>query len=286
MQRYSFLMGVIVLASIDVAAGAEKQVVTVFLLAGQSNLAGRAPGEELPVAYRTPPSAVRVDYVCSFGAAETGVGAPEPHVSAGWVPLQPAPKHASTPGEHFGPEIGFGHAIASARPGERVVLIKHGRGATSLAADWKPDATAGPRLFAEFMTQVRRALDRLAAEGAEVRLGAFIWCQGEADSTRADWAIGYERNLEMLIARVRRDLAAPLLPAIIVLTGDGAKNPRMTDAARVRQAQRSVVNAGELRALVTADELSLFDSVHYDAASQLRLGEKIARTYVRLEKLR
>ena len=50
--------------------------------------------------------------------------------SNGWVALRVQPKHLSTPEEHFGPEIGLGHALAAARPEQRFAIIKNGRGAS------------------------------------------------------------------------------------------------------------------------------------------------------------
>lgn len=255
---------------------ADNAPVNVIVLAGQSNLAGRGPAADLPEKYRAPPPSVLVDYVCGFGGgANTDV-----HQSRGWVRLGPTAKHENTPGEHFGPELGLGHALASALPGERIALIKHGRGATSLAEDWQPDATGGPRLYRALLEQVRAALDRLAHEGRRTELRAFVWVQGEADSTRNDWARAYEQNLRTLVARVRRDLNAPGLPFLVVLTGKGVGNERMIDSATVRQAQQRVAAGGDRVALVDTDDLPLLDSVHFNAPGQLRLGEKIARAYL------
>ncbi|MSU73337.1 MAG: hypothetical protein EXS43_13530 [Opitutus sp.] len=264
------------LASGSLLFSADNAPVNVIVLAGQSNLAGRGPAADLPERYRTVPSAVLLDYVCSFGGGANA----DVHHSRGWVRLGPAAKHENTPGEHFGPELGLGHALASALPGERIALIKHGRGATSLAEDWQPDATDGPRLYRALLEQVRAALDRLALEGRRTELRAFVWVQGEADSTRTDWARAYEQNLRTLVARVRRDLAAPRLPCLVVLTGKGVGNERMIDSATVRQAQQRVTGGGDRIALVDTDDLPLLDSVHFNAPGQLRLGERIARGYL------
>src|SRR5688500_13238524 len=86
--------------------GGTKNAVKVFILAGQSNMSGRAAASDLPPRFRVPPPRVQIDYVCSFGASDLlkpedylkDGGTPEPHRSKGWVPLQPAPKHLSTPG--------------------------------------------------------------------------------------------------------------------------------------------------------------------------------------------
>lgn len=257
------------------------RTIDVFVLAGQSNLAGRAPGDGLPQALAEPPRNVRFDYICSFGARGTG-GPPEPHASAGWVPLLPSPKHASTPGTHFGPEIGFGHALAAAWPDRSVAIIKNGRGATSLAEDWDPVAVSGPRLYAQMLAQVRARTADLSGAGMAPRMRAFVWCQGEADSTRREWAEAYAANLDRFIRHVRRDFADPTLPVIVVLTGDGRKNEKMRYAEVVRDAQRSWIEGDRHASLVTADDLDLIDVVHFDARSQVEIGERIARACLRL----
>ncbi|MBL9215704.1 MAG: hypothetical protein JNG83_09535 [Opitutaceae bacterium] len=275
-----FAAGLTLLAAVGGAAAPDPApAVAVFLLAGQSNLAGRGAASGLPADYPRASDRVRLDYVCSFGAKGAG-GPPEPHRSGGWVPVRPSPKHASTPEGHFGPEIGFARILADRQPARPIALIKHGRGATSLAVDWDPAAASGPRHYAEFVAQARAALRRLAAEGARVELAGFVWCQGEADSTRPDWAEAYGRNLAALIARVREDFAAPGLPVLVVLSGDNPADPRRRHAAVVRAAQRAVVARDPRAALVAGDDLTLFDDVHYDAPSQRELGERLGRAYV------
>src|SRR5687767_13410723 len=116
------------------ASGTSPTSVKVFVFAGQSNMAGRALAAKLPSQFRTPPPRVQIDYVCSFGASDAlqarakvnDASASEPHRSNGWVALRPAPKHSSTPGEHFGPEIGFGHTLANHWPEQRIAIVKHG----------------------------------------------------------------------------------------------------------------------------------------------------------------
>jgi len=171
----------------------------------------------------------------------------------------------------------LGRGLASRLPGRQIAFIKHGRGGTSLAVDWNPKAVTGPRLYHEFIEQSRSALARLRAEGARFDLEALIWCQGEADSTRLDWAEAYGANLRALFAHIREDLAAPGLPIVVVLTGDGLSNTKMVHASLIRAAQRKVVGADTQALLVSGDDLTLFDGVHYDARAQLELGRRLSQ---------
>jgi len=241
----------------------------VFLLAGQSNLAGRASGAEAGAP--TGESAIRMDDVCSFASDVMA-----PHRSKGWVPLGVSPAHEGIVGPHFGPEIGFGRGLVEAKPHEPWAFIKHGRGATNLAEDWHPEATTGKQLYRDFIKQVRSALARLEATGESGEIEALIWCQGESDSTRCEWAEVYEQNLRRLFAATRADLNCATMPILLVLTGDGK-----ADAESVRQAQRNVASTDSRVTLVDADDLTLLDHVHYDAPSQLKLGHRLAGTYLR-----
>jgi len=246
----------------------------VYLLAGQSNMAGRAFGGD-HVSHPAD-AGIRIDYVCSFSARSSQGGPPDPHRSSGWTRLGPAPKHSGTPASHFGPEIGLGRGLALHLHGQQIVFIKHGRGGTSLAVDWNPKAVTGSRLYYEFIEQSRSALARLRAEGTRYDLEALVWCQGEADSTRLDWAEAYGANLRALFARIREDLAAPRLPILVVLTGDGRSSTKMVHASLIRAAQRKVVGEDTQVLLVSGDDLPMFDGVHYDAPAQLELGRRLA----------
>lgn len=245
-----------------------------FLLAGQSNLAGRAPGVE--AGEPAGESAIRLDYVCSFGRDVMA-----PHRSQGWVSLGVSPAHECIVGPHFGPEIGFGRGLVETCPRGPIAFIKHGRGATNLAEDWHPHAKTGKLLYRDFIEQVRSALARMEELGETTEIEALIWCQGEGDATRREWAEAYESNLRRLFAATRADLNCEILPILLVLTGDGKTDPAMTNAEIVRQAQRDVATADPRVTLIEADDLTLLDHVHYDAPSQLKLGHRLAEEYLR-----
>ena len=249
----------------------------VFLLAGQSNMAGRAPGSEIGAPEGE--SAIRMDDVCSFARDVM-----TPYRSQGWVPLGISPAHEGIVGPHFGPEIGLGRALVEARPCDAMVFIKHGRGATNLAEDWDPDATTGKKLYRDFIEQVGSALTRLKSEGADFEIEALLWSQGEADATKREWAESYEDNLRTLFTRVRGDLGCPKLPVIIGLTGEGNANDAMTDAALVRQAQWNIAQHDSQVSVVSTDDFTLLDHVHYDAPSQLLLGRRMAEEYFRMQR--
>ena len=145
-----------------------------------------------------------------------------------------------------------------------------------MAEDWDPEATTGKQHYREFIKQVRAALARLDDESISHKIEALIWCQGELDSTRQHWADQYEANLRNFISTVRTDLGETNLPFIIVLTGDGRLSPRRIASDAVRRAQQLLAEEDANTFLVSGDDLTLKDSVHYDAQAQLILGQRLA----------
>jgi hypothetical protein len=150
----------------------------VFLLMGQSNMAGRAkagPGDEAPLE-----------------------GALLLNDKGQWEPaVQPLNKYgpdSKKPQVCLGGD--FARALREARPEVRVGLIVHARGATAIA-EWRADGTLYPG-----------ALARVKAAG--VKLAGVLWHQGEHNFKDE----AYAEKLAELIGRLRKDLDDPKLPFI------------------------------------------------------------------------
>jgi hypothetical protein len=90
-----------------------EEPVQVFLLAGQSNMAGRARTSKLPQSLQQP----QADVVFHYGDEN----------SQTTTTLRPGS------GRDFGPEITFGRTLANSQPSEPLALIKHADGGTSLS---------------------------------------------------------------------------------------------------------------------------------------------------------
>lgn len=242
----------------------------VFVVAGQSNCDGRGKAAELtgPLAkWAKPQDDVLVAYSCSKlrGPVLT---------SDGFRPLQPgwsvAPgkgKPTKLPSNTFGPEVSFGRGMADHLKGKKVALIKFAEGGTSLAKDWNPDAK--DRLYPAFLDFTRKSLKELKDKGHAPALRGMIWHQGESDAALT--AAEYEKLLTAFVGRVRTDLEAPDLPFGIGEVYDNGKR----DA--VRAAQKATAEKVKGAFFVPADKLKTFDGgTHFDAASQIELGERFA----------
>ncbi|WP_372807336.1 sialate O-acetylesterase [Pontiella sp.] len=250
------------------AAGAQaapKKPVKVFILAGQSNMHGHgeiAKGEkgnlewvvENKPAYKHLAGAdgqwtVRNDvFVYSTDKNDkTRTGG----LTAGFGALPTT----------IGPELQFGHAVGDFYDND-VLLIKAAWGGKSLAVDFCPPSAAGEAGYAHipgapkdtgfyYVQMLARVHDVLADigtyvpgyEGQGYEIAGFGWHQGWNDRVSKPFNAAYERNMELFIRDVRRDLGTPNLPFVIATTGMRsmqAKDPRGDALIRAQQAMANV----------------------------------------------
>ncbi|KAJ1269844.1 hypothetical protein BS78_06G009000 [Paspalum vaginatum] len=217
----------------------------VFLLAGQSNMAGRglAPSP-LPPPFRPHPRVLRLA------------------ASRRWAVAAP-PLHADIDTHKacgLGPAMPFAHR-----------LLAGGAESSGLVLGLVPCAVGGTRIWMWakgeplYEAAVARARAALAAGGGT--LGAVLWFQGESDTIELDDATAYGGRMERLVHDLRADLGIPDLLVIQVGLASGEGN--YTDI--VREAQKNI----ELPNVVLVDAMGLplrDDQLHLSTEAQLRLG--------------
>jgi len=243
----------------------------VFLLGGQSNMAGRGQANELAAPYN---------------AAQTSVKLWSNRTSNAWVDLQSG-FGAEAP--DFGPEVSFGYAVKQFFPADEIYLIKYGIPATNLAFNWKPSGTgtissAEGYYYNVFQETANAAINNLIAAGKSPAIAGMLWMQGESDALNTSMANAYEANLRNLIGAVRTDFATPTMPFILgritTLWGTTANN------TKVRTAEDAVGADPTLTSVSTfsTDGLSLWVSPHaypnhYDTQGQIELGNLFASQF-------
>lgn len=245
----------------------------VFILAGQSNMAGQGIPKELPPEFQKQPANVLMPVL---------PGNRPPQRRTELVPFAPAT-------QRFGPEVGFAHEMAKAWPGEKIVLIKKAIGGTSALA-WAPDWTRegaastgnernGPLYLNLMKEQVKPILERY---GQEIEIVGVLWAQGGRDGKYEQAANDYEANLTKIIAAFRKDLGRPDLPFLLAHTvnAQGRGFPFMD---KVRAAQQRVAEKVPHTVLVASEGLSRHrDNVHFNTQGQLELGRRFAAAILRL----
>ncbi len=230
----------------------------IFILAGQSNMAGQGNTVELNPTYRKVPKNVEFYY-------------------NGYI----APLNRF---KHFGPEIGFAHEIARHYPGTKIKLIKFAVGGTSLFA-WDPNwnaskarvtrnGSAGP-LFKKLIKTAK-----IGIKNDKTKLAGILWMQGEADAKYPVAAKQYASNLNRFVSQLRRQLKSP--NALFIM---GAINPPLNlfpSTPEVQQAQKLAASRiRNLRLVRTEDLEKRNDHLHYNTNGQLELGKRFARAYLK-----
>ena len=196
----------------------------VFLLAGQSNMDGRAKASGLSKIDRQRLKKAQKNVTLYYNFGE---GKPLDTTKV-------AEHTAKKFGEDylFGPELFFGIKMSEKYPNHKIILIKRARGGMSLYGAWNPDWTLEkatlikeakqPKLYSEFVDYSRNVLSKLDKDSYE--LCGMLWVQGESDSGKKGGtkpSETYEANLTKLISKVRIDFKHPKLPFLMFQVGNG-----------------------------------------------------------------
>lgn len=248
-----------VLAFIVQAAPADPPPMKLFVLAGQSNMAGPAvvdlDGKDynngrgtLVSLFKDPAKAplvahlrnsdgswrVRDDVFVRYTPEDEPVAVGP--LDFGFTP------HRNR--HHFGPELQFGHVLGDALE-EPVLLVKTAWGGKSLYRDFRPPSSGGEvgpyyrRMIDDVRSAIARAEEEIpTAKGRRIEIAGFVWYHGWNDGCDPKVAIPeYRQNLINLIGDVRRDLGVANLPVVVgEMTGPWVEAPNEWKALREAQA--------------------------------------------------
>ncbi|HSI07702.1 MAG: sialate O-acetylesterase [Rariglobus sp.] len=248
------------------ASGLPKGKVELFLLAGQSNMAGRGAVADLAPA---------------DAAADPRVWAL--NKDGAWQPAMD-PLHWDKAGSGVGSGKFFGRIIAAKKPGVIVALIPTACGGSPIGT-WVPGAYWEQTKSHPWDDSIARAKRALQDGGT---LKAVLWHQGESDSNAKNAPL-YEKNLTDLINRFRKEFNAPELPFIIGQLGrfDAEGKPWGSGQIEVDRAQRAVAAKMPHVYFVSAEGLvSKGDKLHFSTASQKTLAEHYAEAYLKSQSAR
>ena len=228
------------------------QPMHIFLLAGQSNMAGRG---ELSKIDRTPHPRV-------FALNENDE----------WV-IATEPIHFDKPKVRgTGPGLAFAKEIAKQNPEIRIGLVPTAVGGSGIQT-W----TAGGYHEKTGLYPWDDAVRRLGVAMQSGELKAILWHQGEADSS-PERAPLYEARLHDLIRRFRDVASDEQLPFII---GQLGQFKEWSDGRQLVNAVHENVPAQiERTGFVSSDGLTdIGDGTHFDAPSARELGRRYADAY-------
>ncbi|KAF5178233.1 putative carbohydrate esterase [Thalictrum thalictroides] len=228
----------------------------IFLLAGQSNMAGRGGVNGNKWNGFIPPQCQSTPWIHRLNAGLRWEVAHEPlHVDI---------DENKTCG--IGPGMSFANAIRASSSKIGVVrLVPCAIGGTKLS-EW----LRGTQHYNELVNRARVSL-----RGGGV-IQALLWYQGESDTTSRMEADSYKGKMEKFITDLRSDLRLPSLPIIQVGLASG-EGPFVD---KVREAQRRI----NLQNVAYVDAKCLpveRDHLHLTTQSQVRLGQMMANAFLK-----
>jgi len=235
-----------------VSLAAFGQEMDLFLLIGQSNMAGR-------------------------GAVEAEDKVPHPRVftltkEETWAPAV-EPIHFDRP-DRLGTGLGrtFGMVLANLAPGKKIGLIPAAMGGSALD-EWKP----GGKLYTD---AVRRA--KAAMKSGKLR--GILWHQGEADSSKLELIRSYQARWLAVMESLRAELGD--VPIVVGELGQflyGREKDYQMARLINEQLAMLAVN-GKRVAFVSSQGLGhKGDVLHFDSAGLREFGRRYAHAFLMLE---
>jgi len=221
----------------------------IFLLWGQSNMAGRGKVEP---ADKTPHP--RVKMLDQAGE---------------WQPASD-PLHFDKPrAVGVGPGKTFAIEYAQTHPEVTVGLVPCAAGGSSIDS-WTPGGYHSQTQSHPYDDAISRARIALAAG----TLKGILWHQGESDCNARNAPL-YADKLKGLIERSRRELSAPDVPFFIGQLGNFPQRPWSTYRIEVDAAQQRIAREVPQVEFVSSKGLMpKADQVHFNAASARELGHR------------
>ncbi len=219
-----------------------------YLLIGQSNMAGRAPytEEELGV--------IEGCYLLNDSDL--------------WEPaLNPLNKYSTIKNpkrkQNMNPGYSFAQTMVDSDSTISLGLVVNARGGTSITK-WEK----GNEEFGYYAEAIRRT--QIAQTNATLK--GILWHQGESDYKDAE----YLEKLTNLVANLRLDLGEPNLPFI-------AGEITSVDGALINGQINQLPGLVPFTGVAAAGDLVLLGEWHFDAASQKLLGQRYAAEMQRIQ---
>ncbi|XP_075650611.1 putative carbohydrate esterase At4g34215 [Castanea sativa] len=228
----------------------------IFLLAGQSNMAGRGGVNNDTWNMLIPPESTPSPFILQLSRNKTWVVAHEPlHKDID-----------STKVCGVGPGMPFAHEILAEDPNFGVIgLVPCAIGGTNIT-QWAKGSN-------NYRHLVERADASLRSGG---KIEALLWYQGESDTQDQTDANMYKERLYNFFTNIRSDLNCPNLPIIQVALASGY-NPTLEEIVRAVQLENDLPN------LQTVDAKGLpleGDRLHLSTPAQVQLGKMLADAFL------
>ena len=247
--------------------------INVFILAGQSNMAGAANASNL----------TKLD-IKDLENAQQNIS----FVNNGnkSVPLKvttpPAWKSKKFQLDScFGPEIFFGIELSKKHPNKKFLFIKRSQGGTSLYGCWNPNWTKEkaqyigelnkPKLFYELINDVDRELSKY--DKSDYQIMGMLWVQGESDSSQK-WgplpSETYADNLTNLIKSSRLEFKSSQMQFMIMQVGSKKIGQAMKQVSKQLKNVTFIAQNKDISSYNFLPRLE--DNIHYNYFGMKKIG--------------
>ena len=228
----------------------KKEDFHLYLLMGQSNMAGRGKIEALDTL--THPRVFMLDS------------------SGNWVPAQD-PMHFDKPIAGAGLGLTFGKIMANENPAITIGLIPTAVGGSSIdywvAGSLYPPTKTHP--YDDMMRRAREAMQKGTLKG-------ILWHQGESDSDTKEAVKDYPQKFETMLGKLQEDLGLESLPVVMGEIGYFYYT-KAKFAEEMNTVIRGIADSDPCIGLVTSQGLAhKGDSTHFDSNSYHALGIRYA----------
>ncbi|MBN2315122.1 MAG: sialate O-acetylesterase [Sedimentisphaerales bacterium] len=234
-----------------------RQKFHLYILAGQSNMAGRGKVEEQDI--QPHPRVFVLDKEGQWKPATEPLHFDKPQIAG------------------VGPGLAFGKAMAEYKKNVKIGLIPCAAGGSPIAS-WTEGGYHSQTKSHPYDDALERT--RIAMQSGVIK--GIIWHQGESDS-KPELAKVYQVKLEELIANFRRELGDDDLPFVVGKLSDFyiARNP---NAKTINEIFEELPLTVQNTAYVETSGLTpKSDQTHFNAESARELGRRYAEKMIELE---
>jgi hypothetical protein len=243
----------------DLDAFSAEDTLDLFLLAGQSNMKGRAT---------IPMEPQENSNILFLHSKELNWYVARDPLHAQGVPdLLDGSDNSGT-----GPGMTFARSLMASNPDIKIGLIPAAVGGAPIDS-FGPDG----ELYSRSLLLTKKAIKD---SPTPTRLKAILWLQGESDAMEERYQ-SYEGKLLNLVHRFRADLNNPTLPFIACTIGSFIYKGPFQYAKKINDVLLSLPQKCDYTACVDARDLKghIGDAMHYDIESQLEIGKRFADAY-------
>lgn len=252
---------------------------TVILLGGQSNAAGCSRDEYLRLYVSNGQYA---EYEAGYDNVYINYYVSGNNVSNEFVKCS---TNQGEPGGYFGPELGMAQRLNDMYPDETFFIIKCAWSGSNLYQEWLSPSSPGPtgEYYTNFVEYVNTSIDYLISKNYDVSIAGMCWMQGESDSFGTDTATDYQDRLATFVDDLRKEFADHSVEGgMAFIDAYIADSVLWTHYMLLNASKKAVANMSPLNSVidtisegltVTEEPASDPDLAHYDAVSELRLGQ-------------